>query len=80
MGLISKNQGNTTIMVTRKGVQAKRCVKDLMMFGQKSLQVKMNLWGGDIHDFNGMEFGNDVGVTFLQEISHALRPDNHWRD
>ena len=67
-------------MVTRKGAQAMRCVKDLMMFGQKSLQVKMNLWGGDIHDLNGMEFGNDVGVTFLQDISHSLRDDNHWRD
>ena len=45
----------------------------------KSLEVKVNLWGGDIHDLNGMEFGNDVGATFLREISHALRADNHWR-
>ena len=39
----------------------------------------MNLRGGDIHDLNGMELGNDVGATFLREISHALRADNHWR-
>ena len=40
----------------------------------------MNLGGGDIHDLNGGEFGNDFGATFLRDISHALRDDNHLRD
>ena len=45
----------------------------------KPTTIQGELWGRNIHDLNGMEMGNDVGVDFLQEISYAMRVDNHWR-
>jgi hypothetical protein len=48
------------------------------MIIKNQLQIEVNFLWEIVHNLDGIELGNNEGVTFLQEIFHMVR-DDHFR-
>jgi hypothetical protein len=64
------NKGNGMIMNKTKRRKDLRGVKNILMFGKDTLEVKMHR--GCLNGLNRMELRNDTRVAFLEEIFHTM--------
>jgi hypothetical protein len=64
------NKGNGMIMNKMKRRKDLRGVKNILMFGKDTLEVKMHK--GCLDGLNRMELRNDTRVAFLEEIFHTM--------
>jgi hypothetical protein len=66
----SMNKGNGMIMNKTKRRNDLRGVKNFLMFGKDTLEVRMHR--GCLDGLNRMKLRNDTRVAFLEEIFHTM--------
>jgi hypothetical protein len=68
------NKGNKMIMNTMGRRKSQGSVKNNLIFGEDGLEVLQHR--GCLSGVNGMELCNNVKMTFLEEIFHAMGIDD----